>query len=59
MSTRKRSPGAQRSERVDQLRPQIVDLAIDALADILKCNTARKCHDRVRRALADMEALDL
>ena len=30
----------------------------ELIADILRCNTARKCHDRVRRALAELENLE-
>ena len=31
----------------------LADHYAEALVDILKCNTARKCHDRARKALRD------
>lgn len=45
--------GAALSPKFDALST----LLADCFKDILDCNTARKCHDRVRAALRDLEEL--
>ena len=32
-----------------------LEATLQALSDILRCNTARKCHDRARLALSELD----